>query len=112
MKGQSMFGIAEILAEKDIDEVQVSPAGITADEEIEAGSDESLMRLEGYRSLVSRAVDVFGDETTASRWLSTPSAELENLVPLQVARNHGYDGATLAQLFEPIFTRIEHGIYS
>jgi len=59
-----------------------------------------------YRALVSRAVDAFGDEVKASRWLSLPNRDLNGRSPLQVAQSNGYD----IQALEPIFTRIEHGI--
>ena len=64
-----------------------------------------------YRSFVERAVDVFGDEVRASRWLSSPSEDLAGRVPLQVARQHGFDRSEVTSIFEPIFIRIEHGIY-
>jgi len=63
--------------------------------------------LANYKQLVARAVDVFGDEIKASKWLSLPNSELNGDTPLQVAQRDGYSG----QLLEPIFTRIEHGIY-
>ena len=65
----------------------------------------------GYQALVERAVDVFGDELIASRWLSMPSADLKGAVPLQVAQGLEYDPARVQAVFEPIFVRIEHGIY-
>jgi len=64
----------------------------------------------GYKDLVDRAIEVFGDDLTASRWLSTPSHDLEGKVPLQVAQSVDYDPERMTQLFEPIFIRIEHGI--
>jgi uncharacterized protein (DUF2384 family) len=68
--------------------------------------DESAVRMANYQKLIARAIDVFGDEIKASRWLSLPNADLGGKVPLQVAEISGYDSAVL----EPIFTRIEHGI--
>lgn len=62
--------------------------------------------LANYEQLVARAVDVFGDEIKASKWLSLPNAELNGDTPLQVAQRNGYNG----QVLEPIFTRIEYGI--
>ncbi len=65
----------------------------------------------GYKSLVSRAIEVFGDEITADRWLSLPCADLGGRVPLQVAEDQDFDDKKWKDLFEPIFVRIEHGIY-
>jgi hypothetical protein len=64
-------------------------------------------QLENYKQLVARAVDVFGDEIKASKWLSLPNSELNGDTPLQFAQRHSYEGQTL----EYIFIRIEHGIY-
>jgi putative toxin-antitoxin system antitoxin component (TIGR02293 family) len=60
-----------------------------------------------YKKLVARAVDVFGDEIKASRWLSTPNADLDNQTPIAIAQRNGYD----SQVLETILLRIEHGIY-
>jgi uncharacterized protein (DUF2384 family) len=62
--------------------------------------------MTNYRSLVARATDVFGDAIKASRWLSSPNADLGGRVPLQLAEVRDYDYSML----EPIFTKIEHGI--
>ena len=67
---------------------------------------EGAKEFERYKDLVSRAVDAFGDEIRASRWLSQPSRDLDGRTPLEVAQNNGYD----AQVLEPILIRIEHGI--
>ena len=69
------------------------------------------VRLQNYRELVSRAVEVFGDELKASTWLSRPSTDLNGRTPLDVAQSVDYDESRLQRAFEPIFTRIEHGIY-
>jgi Protein of unknown function (DUF2384) len=66
-----------------------------------------VQELANYKQLVARAVDVFGDEIKASKWLSLPNAELNGDTPLQVAQRDGYS----CQVLEPIFTLIEHGIY-
>ncbi len=65
-----------------------------------------------YRQFVERTIDVFGDELKASLWLSKPSPDLEGKVPLQIAELVQYAEAELDRIFEPIFIRIEHGIYS
>jgi uncharacterized protein (DUF2384 family) len=69
------------------------------------------MRYRNYRHLVERAVEVFGDEIKASRWLSTPSPDFDGRVPLQVAQAADF-AVDIENTFEPIFVRIEHGIYS
>ena len=66
----------------------------------------SAQQLANYQRLVARAVDVFGDELKASRWLSLPSPDFDGVAPLQFAQKHAYDPLAL----EPVFTRIEHGI--
>jgi uncharacterized protein (DUF2384 family) len=67
-------------------------------------------RLSNYQSLVNRAVDVFGDEVRASRWLSLRTRDFGGRSPIEVAQSTGYDPAEMARIFEPVFTRIEHGI--
>ncbi|MGH9560147.1 MAG: antitoxin Xre/MbcA/ParS toxin-binding domain-containing protein, partial [Terracidiphilus sp.] len=59
-----------------------------------------------YRGLVSRAVEAFGDEIKASRWLSLPNGDLDGQTPIQAVQANGYD----MQVLEPILTRIEHGV--
>jgi uncharacterized protein (DUF2384 family) len=72
---------------------------------------QQLGDLTNYRRLVDRAVEVFGDEVKASTWLSMPNDELDGHTPLEVARRASYDAQKLDKIFEPIFVRIEHGIY-
>lgn len=68
--------------------------------------------LTNYRTLVDRAVAAFGDEVKASKWLSMPNDELlQNQTPLEYAQRVGYDSVALYDIFEPMFVRIEHGIY-
>jgi uncharacterized protein (DUF2384 family) len=59
-----------------------------------------------YRGLVSRAVEAFGDEIKASKWLSLPNRDLHGQTPIQAVQASGYD----LRVLEPILTRIEHGI--
>lgn len=68
--------------------------------------DREHLEYRRYQVLVQRAVEVFGDAITASRWLSTPSADFRGRVPLQVAEEHDYS----LDPFESMFIRIEHGI--
>ncbi len=72
----------------------------------EASQTESGSNLLRYRVLVSRAVEAFGDEIKASRWLSLPNRDLDGQTPIQALQASGYD----MQVLEPILTRIEHGI--
>jgi uncharacterized protein (DUF2384 family) len=69
--------------------------------------DQTETNYTNYQGIVARATEVFGDEVKASRWLSLPCQDLNGRVPLEVASKNGYD----LQVFEPIFIRIEHGIY-
>ncbi len=68
-------------------------------------------QYKAYQSLVDRAVEVFLDQLTASRWLSMPSPDLQDKVPLQAAQAVGYDADRMTAIFEPAFIRIEHGIF-
>jgi uncharacterized protein (DUF2384 family) len=72
----------------------------------EAPQTESGSNILRYRGLVSRAVEAFGDEVKASRWLSLPNRDLNGQTPIQAVQANGYD----MQVLEPIFTRIEHGV--
>jgi uncharacterized protein (DUF2384 family) len=67
--------------------------------------------LRVYRALVARAVDVFGDEIMAAHWLSTPNPDFNGEQPLEAARRAGMSDETLEQILEPVFVRIEEGIY-
>jgi uncharacterized protein (DUF2384 family) len=57
-----------------------------------------------YRQLIAHAVDAFGDEKIASRWLSLPSHDFGGCTPLEVAQRSGYDPESL----EPALLRIAH----
>jgi len=100
--------------------IEISPvSGYVSGRDIwrEAGTrkiaDSDLRKqYENYKALVDRANEVFGDDLTAARWLSMPSIDLENKVPLQLAQSFNYDANQMYDVFEPIFLRIEHGIYS
>jgi len=74
-----------------------------ASQAVAAGPAHEMIR---YRALVSRAVEAFGDEIKASRWLSIPNRDLDGQTPLQAVQKSGYD----IQVLEPLLTRIEHGI--
>jgi uncharacterized protein (DUF2384 family) len=83
----------------------IIPTGVAAAVQME-GAWKSPPEMEHYKKLVARAVEVFGDEIKASRWLSSPSVDLNNQAPIAVAQKNGYDSNVL----EPLFLRIEHGI--
>jgi uncharacterized protein (DUF2384 family) len=65
-----------------------------------------------YTALVNRAVDVFGDASLASQWLSKPNPAFANKAPLQIFQEHGYARSAIEAIIEPVFLRIEHGIYA
>ncbi len=67
--------------------------------------------LKSYRALVARTIDVFGDQIKASLWLSSPSPDFGGKAPLQIAQMVDYSPAEIDRLFEPVFVRIEEGIY-
>jgi uncharacterized protein (DUF2384 family) len=71
-----------------------------------ASEDKTARQYQNYRALVARAVDVFGDEIKATRWLSRPESSLNKQTPLQYARSRDYDPESL----EPLLARIEHGV--
>jgi uncharacterized protein (DUF2384 family) len=56
------------------------------------GPAEDMLR---YRHLVARAVEVFGDELKASRWLSLPNPDLNADTPLEAAQKNGYHAQIL-----------------
>ena len=76
------------------------PEGVSAEWSV---AESNLLR---YRGLVARAVEAFGDEIKASRWLSLPNRDLNGQTPIQAVQANGYD----VQVLEPILTRIEHGV--
>jgi uncharacterized protein (DUF2384 family) len=58
-----------------------------------------------YKKLLARAVEVFGSETEATRWLSSSNPDFVNRTPLQVLTAQG-SAAPLEAL-----GRIEHGVF-
>jgi uncharacterized protein (DUF2384 family) len=62
-------------------------------------------RYAEYKELVSRAVEVFGSDVEATRWLSSASADFGNRTPLQVLAQQG------PAFPLEILGRIEHGVY-
>ena len=91
-------------------ETPLSPASSIVTVREEPTSRSVGQQYRNYKALVDRAVEVFGDDLTASQWLRMPSADLAGKVPLQVAQGFNYDARQLETRFEPIFIRIEHGI--
>jgi uncharacterized protein (DUF2384 family) len=85
-------------------------------EEEHADADEAILqtakdRLRDYRALVERTVDVFGSEIKASLWLSTPSPDFGGKAPIQAAEEVEFSPGAIEDIFEPVFVRIEEGIY-
>jgi uncharacterized protein (DUF2384 family) len=97
-----------VIARADLSEARFEPA--TLNRTPTSSSPDKQYR--SYKALVDRANEVFGDDLTAARWLSMPSVDLDNKVPLQVAHFLNYDPDRMKAIFEPIFIRIEHGIYA
>ncbi len=95
-----MPGTSDALSEK----TQSAPAEVQ--EEILGNT---VLVFRGYEQLVNRAVDVFGDEFKATRWLSTHLKQLDNLSPLEWAEKSGF--ADLSQI-EFVLGQIEHGVYA
>ncbi len=88
------------------DYVDVEPADDT-------NLDHSLeMQLTNYRALVKRANDVLGSAELATRWLSSPNPSLDGDIPLQLMGRENYSREAIEKYLEPIFRRIEFGIYA
>jgi uncharacterized protein (DUF2384 family) len=62
-------------------------------------------RYSAYKQLAERAVEVFGTEAEATRWLSTQSLDFSGQTPLQDFIAQGADNAFL------VLGRIEHGVF-
>lgn len=62
-------------------------------------------RYAEYAMLVDRAVEVFGNERQATRWLSTSSQDFEGRTPLQDLIKNGPDHAL------EVLGKIEHGVF-
>ena len=62
-------------------------------------------RYAEYRQLIARAVEVFGTEIDATRWLSTQSADFAGRSPLQDLIQEGPDHAL------DVLGKIEHGVF-
>ena len=104
VKGSTKSDVVKGLTESEV------VGALSVFEKFRAGEKRDLLpagQLANYKLLVARAVDVFGDEIKASKWLSLPNPELKGETPLQVAQRHNYND----QVLEPIFTLIEQGIY-
>jgi uncharacterized protein (DUF2384 family) len=62
-------------------------------------------RYSEYKQLTARAVEVFGNELEAGRWLSTESRDFAGRTPLQDFIEEGPSRALAA------LGRIEHGVF-
>lgn len=80
--------------------LQVGGASLTAQEQQSIAS-----RYSEYEQLTARAVDVFGSELEAARWLSTQSQDFGGRTPLQDLIQQGPDHAL------GVLGRIEHGVF-
>ncbi len=62
-------------------------------------------RYSEYEQLTARAVEVFGSEVEAARWLSTQSQDFAGRTPLQDLIKQGPDHAL------GVLGKIEHGVF-
>jgi uncharacterized protein (DUF2384 family) len=62
-------------------------------------------RYSEYEQLAERAVEVFGSEIEAARWLSTQSPDFADRTPLQDLIKQGADHALA------VLGKIEHGVF-
>jgi putative toxin-antitoxin system antitoxin component (TIGR02293 family) len=57
--------------------------------------------------LLSKAIDVLGDEQTAMHWLQTPKRALGNQIPSEIAQTESG-----IKLVMNLLSRVEHGVFS
>lgn len=62
-------------------------------------------RYSEYRQLIARAVEVFGDDKEAARWLSQQNTDFLGRTPLQDFIEHGPEPVL------KVLGRIEHGVF-
>jgi uncharacterized protein (DUF2384 family) len=62
-------------------------------------------RYDEYKHLVARAVEVFGDELDATRWLSAGNSDFAGRTPLQALVEEGPDHVL------SVLGKIEHGVF-
>jgi uncharacterized protein (DUF2384 family) len=79
---------------------QVGGTSLTFEEQQSIAS-----RYSEYKQLAARAVEVFGSELEAARWLSAPSPDFSGLNPLQDLVKRGPDHALA------VLGKIEHGVF-
>jgi uncharacterized protein (DUF2384 family) len=74
-------------------------------------SDDGLQKIESLLNepseVVDYAIEVFEDESTANKWLSTPNAYLEDLTPRNVL-----DSSEGIKKVRDMLLRINYGVYS
>jgi uncharacterized protein (DUF2384 family) len=79
---------------------QVGGASLTVHERQSIAS-----RYSEYEQLAARAVEVFGSEVEAARWLSAQSQDFAGHTPLQDLIKQGPDHAL------SVLGKIEHGVF-
>ncbi len=62
-------------------------------------------RYAEYKQLVARAVEVFGSDVEATRWLSHANPDFANRTPLQAFLEEGADSVL------DVLGKIEHGVF-
>jgi uncharacterized protein (DUF2384 family) len=60
-----------------------------------------------YNTVVERAVDVFGSELKATRWLSRQNPDFDGKSPLEALVDSGFDPTPILNTLG----KIEHGVY-
>ena len=60
-----------------------------------------------YKTVVERAVDVFGNELKATHWLSRSSLDFGERSPLEALVDSGFDPTPILD----VLGKIEHGVY-
>jgi uncharacterized protein (DUF2384 family) len=80
--------------------VQMAGTSLTSQEQ-----QSIVSRYSEYEHLTARAVEVFGNEIEAARWLSTQSPDFAGRTPLQDLIKQGPNHAL------SVLGRIEHGVF-
>ncbi len=68
---------------------------------------EAEQRYLAYKTVVERAVDVFGNELKATRWLSRSSSDFDEKSPLEALADSSFDSTPILN----VLGKIEHGVY-
>ena len=72
---------------------------------LETNPESFALKYSEYQHLTARAIEVFGDQLEAVRWLSTQSRDFNNRSPLQELASQGPDHVL------SVLGKIEHGVF-